>query len=89
MTLTQNISAFISRLACSLALLATATAIQAQGKLFAFQKDSIPLFRGFAVSVDIAGPIAKSLSDYGEIEGAELCELLHKTCTDATGNVIK
>ena len=70
MTLTQNISAFISRLACSLALLATATAIQAQGKLFAFQKDSIPLFRGFAVSVDIAGPIAKSLSDYGEIEGA-------------------
>ena len=58
MTPRPNISIFISRLAFSLLLCLAATTISAQGKLFALQKDSIPLFRGFSVSVDIAGPIA-------------------------------
>ena len=30
----------------------------------------MPLFRGFAVSVDIAGPLVKAMSDYGEMEGS-------------------
>ena len=70
MTPRPNISIFISRLAFSLLLCLAATTISAQGKLFALQKDSIPLFRGFSVSVDIAGPIVKSLGDYGEYEAA-------------------
>ena len=70
MTHIQKTSTSISRLAFSLLLLFAATVAQAQGKLFSLQKDSVPLFRGFAVSVDIAGPLVKAMSDYGEMEGA-------------------
>ena len=70
MTQIQKTSTSISRLAFSLLLLFAATVAQAQGKLFSLQKDSVPLFRGFAVSVDIAGPLVKAMSDYGEMEGA-------------------
>lgn len=70
MTPTPTISAFISRTACSLLLLVSAASAQAQGKLFALVKDSIPLFRGFAVSIDVAGPMAKAMSDHGEYEAA-------------------
>ena len=62
MTPRPNISIFISRLAFSLLLCLAATTISAQGKLFALQK--------FSISVDIAGPIVKSLGDYGEYEAA-------------------
>jgi hypothetical protein len=34
------------------------------------EKDSIPFFRGFAVSFDLVGPAKMMLSDYGEYEGA-------------------
>lgn len=70
MTRIQKIYTYISRLVFSIVLLAASIGMQAQGKLFAYQKDSIPLFRGFAISVDLAGPIVKSLSDYGEYEAA-------------------
>ena len=50
-------------------LVATGMA-SAQGKLFAIQKDSIPLFRGIAVSADLVGPAMLMLSDYGEYEAA-------------------
>ena len=70
MTQIQKTSTSISRLAFSLLLLFAATVAQAQGKLFSLQKDSVPLFRGFAVSVDIAGPLVKAMSDYGEMEGS-------------------
>lgn len=70
MTLNQKTSSYISRLACSLLLFTAASAVNAQGKLFSLQKDSVPLFRGFSVSVDIAGPIVKALTDYGEYEAA-------------------
>jgi len=38
--------------------------------MFTIQKDSIPMLRGFSVSVDLAGPAQLLLGDYGEIEGA-------------------
>jgi hypothetical protein len=41
----------------------------AQG-LLKFEKDSIPLFRGFAVSFDMVGFVQMQLSDYGQYEGA-------------------
>ena len=70
MTHRQNTSTFISRLAVSALLLATAMAAHAQGKLFAIKKDSVPVLNGFAVSVNVAGPVILALSDYGEYEAA-------------------
>ena len=66
----QNISSYISRLTVSLLLLLT-VAQQAEGqKMFRLEKDSVPFFRGFAVSFDLVGPAKLMLSDYGEYEGA-------------------
>lgn len=70
MTTPPSISTYISRLALSLALLAASLQAPAQGKVFAVEKDSVPLFQGVAIAVDIAGPIVRALSDYGEIEVA-------------------
>ena len=82
MTPKESISGFISpsdsalgRLCASLAL-AVALAfggsadMRAQGKLFAIQKDSVAFFQGLQVSVDIAGPVIRAVSDYGEYEAA-------------------
>ncbi len=65
-----NISTYISRLVISLVLLVVASSAHAQLKLFRMEKDSIPLFRGFAVSFDLVGPAMLMLSDHGEYEGA-------------------
>ena len=66
----ESISSFISRLTVSLLLLLT-VAQHAQGqKIFKLEKDSIPFFRGFALSFDLVGPAKLMLSDYGEYEGA-------------------
>ncbi len=65
-----NISTFISRTVISLILLMTASSAHAQLKMFRMEKDSIPLFRGFAVSFDLVGPARLLWSDHGEIEGA-------------------
>ena len=64
-----RISTCISRLAISLLLLIVAQGASAQ-KIFRMEKDSIPFFRGFAVSFDLVGPAKMMLSDYGEYEGA-------------------
>jgi len=65
------ISSSISRLVISLLLiLAAGNTAQAQSKLFKLEKDSIPLFRGFALSFDLVGPAMLMLSDHGEYEGA-------------------
>ena len=70
MTHRTNISYYISRLAVSVMLLmATATAVHGQ-KIFRMEKDSIPLFCGFAVSFDLVGPAQLLLGDHGEYEGA-------------------
>ena len=70
MTYRPRISTSISRLIVSLLLLTLALSAQAQAKVFSLEKDSIPFFRGFAVSFDLVGPAMLALSDRGEYEGA-------------------
>ena len=50
-------------------MLGTVQQTQAQGFL-KFERDSIPFFRGFAVSVDLVGVLQMHLGDYGQYEGA-------------------
>lgn len=71
MTLPRRTSTSISRLALSLLLLlGVAAGASARGGLFTLKKDTIPLFRGFAVSFDLAGAAQRALSDYGQYEAA-------------------
>ena len=70
MTTKSCISTFIRRLTISLVLLTVSSAASAQMKFFSIQKDSIPLFRGFAVSFDLVGAGMLSLSSYGQYEAA-------------------
>lgn len=70
MTYRPRISTSISTLIVSLLLLTQALSAQAQAKVFSLEKDSIPFFRGFAVSFDLVGPAMLALSDRGEYEGA-------------------
>ena len=79
MTHPRRISISISRLgassvsrlgACVLLLLALSLESHGQLKLFRMEKDSIPFFRGFSVSVDLVGPAMLLLSDHGEYAGA-------------------
>ena len=70
MTNRPSISVLCQRIAISLLLLMSATGASAQWKFFSLQKDSIPLFRGFAVSFDLVGAAMMQLSDYGSYEGA-------------------
>jgi hypothetical protein len=44
----------------------SATKAEAQMKFFSLQKDSIPVFRGFAVSFDLVGAAMMQFSDYGQ-----------------------
>lgn len=50
-------------------MLLCATPAAAQGFL-KWAQDSVPLFRGFAVSADLAGALQRQLSDYGQYEAA-------------------
>jgi len=70
MTRRQSISVSFRRATISLLLLIAATGASAQWKFFSLQKDSIPTFRGFAVSFDLVGAAMMQLSDHGEYEGA-------------------
>lgn len=70
MTIKSCISTSIRKLAISLLLLTMSSAASAQMKFFTIQKDSIPLFRGFAVSFDLVGAGMLALSDYGQYEAA-------------------
>ena len=70
MMMRSYMSIFIRRSAISLLLLMAAAGAQAQLKFFSMQKDSIPLFRGFAVSFDMVGAGMLMFSDYGQYEGA-------------------
>lgn len=80
----KSISRYISRKICrkitetnirfllAILILSAAAVMPSFGrnKTFSIQKDSVPVLNGFAVSVDIAGPIIRALSDYGEYEAA-------------------
>ena len=70
MTRRPSISVLFRRIAISLLLLMSATGASAQWKFFTLQKDSVPLFRGFAVSFDLVSVAMMQLSDYGAYEGA-------------------
>ena len=65
----KSISTYVSRLILSLTLLLPTGHADAQGFL-KLEQDSIPLFRGFAVSFDLVGGALVALSDYGQYEGA-------------------
>lgn len=69
MTQRPNTSTYISRLAISLLLL-LATQTAASQRLLRLLPDSVPMFRGVAVSFDVAGAAMLALSDYGQYEGA-------------------
>lgn len=56
-------------LASLLCAMLSVCTISAQ-KMFRIEKDSIPFFRGFAVSVDVVGPAMLAIGDYGEYEAA-------------------
>ena len=61
----------ISRHLISLLCLCGALSTYGQPKLrVAEPVDSVAFLRGFAVSVDLVGPIQKMVSDYGQFEGA-------------------
>ncbi len=70
MTSRTRIFTSISKIAVSLLLFFVAMTAQAQLKMFKMEQDSIPFFRGFALSFDLVGPAMMMLSDHGEYEGA-------------------
>ena len=69
MTFRRHICSSISRLVLSLLLFFSGAEAEAQ-KFLKLEKDTIPIFRGFAVSFDLAGALQMTLSDHGQYEGA-------------------
>lgn len=69
MTLPIRISISVSRIVLSMVLLMACANVGAQ-KFLKYEQDTIPLFRGFAVSTDLVGLAQLQLSDHGHIEGA-------------------
>ena len=65
----RSISVYTSTLIFSVLLL-FGGATKAHAQLFRMDNDSIPLFRGFAVSFDLVGPAMLALGDHGAYEGA-------------------
>lgn len=83
MTRQRNTSIFISRLAISIALLLLfALTSQAQrrngGSKPVAAADTIPLFRGFSVAVDLVGPVMMAAGDYGQYEASAHLNLKDK-----------
>ena len=69
MTHRKSISTYISSIAISLLLLVPGSA-EAKGGADEAKNDSVPLFCGFAVSVDLVGPVQMLIGDYGQYEAA-------------------
>ena len=78
MTLPTRISISALRLALSMAMLLACANAGAQ-KFLKYEQDTIPLFRGFAVSTDLVGLAQLQLSDHGHYEAA-LRLNLHDQC---------
>ncbi|MBP7358989.1 MAG: hypothetical protein KA955_06600 [Prevotella sp.] len=74
MTHLKNISTYISKAITSILLLLLCTTVSAQyqyrKKTVVVEKDTIPFFRGIAISTDLVGPVMLSASDYGQYECA-------------------
>jgi len=69
MTRQANISTSASRLIVSLLLLLAPVVVQAQ-RFLKIERDSVPFFQGFAVSVDLVGAAMMYFGEYGQYEGA-------------------
>lgn len=69
MTRAKAIYSFISSVTVSL-LMALPTHAQEPLSLEMEKGDSVPLLKGFAVSLDLVGPIQRMVSDYGQFEAA-------------------
>ena len=65
MTHRKSTSTYISSIAISL----SPAAAEAKGDTEA-KNDSVPFFKGFAVSVDMVGPMQMLIGDYGQYEAA-------------------
>ena len=78
MTRQKSTYTFISRAVVSLACLLFAISTMAQNKKIVNNADTMPLLKGVQLSVDVAGPIIKQLSDYGENEAALRLNLKNK-----------
>lgn len=65
-----HISSSISKLAISAVLLFLGLAEANAQRFLKLEKDTIPIFRGFAVSFDLAGVAQMQLSSYGQYEAA-------------------
>lgn len=69
MTHRSSISAYISSIAISI-LLVMPMNMQAQGKKNVEKADTVALFKGFAVSVDLFGLAQKVMGSYGQYEAS-------------------
>lgn len=70
MTHQKSIYTYISSIAISLCMLLASIPANAKGKDGSAKNDSVPLFNGFAVSVDLVGPMQMLIGDYGQYEAA-------------------
>ena len=70
MTLQENISTYISGIVVSLLLLLVPSTAGAKDNDTEAKNDSVPLFNGIAVSVDLVGPAQMLLGDYGQYEAS-------------------
>ncbi len=70
MTLLKNISTYISSTAISLIMLVAAPVAADAKDSAEIKNDSVPLFNGIAVSVDLVGPMQMVFGDYGQYEAA-------------------
>ena len=81
MTAKKNMCIYISRLAVSLVLLLPLTVMAQGGKKKiapSVEPDTIPFYRGVAVSVDAVGPGMLLFGDYGQLEGSVRVNLKDK-----------
>ena len=69
MTHQANICISTSRLIVSLLLFMAPVVVQAQ-RFLKIERDSVPFFRGIAVSADLVGPAMLHLGDHGQYEAA-------------------
>ena len=70
MTHLKNISTYISSIAISLIMLVAAPVAADAKDSVEIKNDSVPLFNGIAVSVDLVGPMQMVFGDYGQYEAA-------------------
>lgn len=74
----KSILTYISSIAINVFMLAVCTTVSAQGKTNADKEGEVALFKGFAVSVDLVGPVQMMISDYGQYEAALRLNLRNK-----------